>query len=576
MIVELVGLPGSGKSTYAKTLASEGKWKIIKIRGRAELLGYNLLFLLRHPIYFLTGLYTFFLYCGAPTLWWTKFTNLFLVHNAKYMKASSERYAIIDQGHFQNVLSLFDTTQELERIRAYVARLPTPDLLCFFVVDKEVREERMRTRGVSPRTSMDALLRDEWMQAGEAHFEELFIMREGLLCTTKVIASEAEAQTFVPSPSIRFVMHLRLPTEKAHGVQIAQTLRALQGEGASVELWIPYRMNRITKDFFAYYSLDRVFPVRTFHYPEALRLVSILGPIAYWFDSLFFLVALLCARFDPLARYYTRSPEVAWLLAQKGLRVWYEAHLWPASKDSLLCYLLRDVSGIVANSGGTKTMFEKNGFTNVTIVRNGADLAKFAIREEQHQLREEFDLPLEGAIVMYVGAFYAWKGVGVLLDAWNLRGKGAYPATLVLVGGERQELYTLGKKEIIQGREDIVVLSHQSAAAVPRLLAAADILVLPNAPVSEESVRYTSPIKLFEYMASGSPIVASDLPSIREVLSEETAVFAEAGNPKSLERAIARLLEDTMLQSRIGKTARQEVGQYDWSMRAKKLLTVLD
>ena len=67
-----------------------------------------------------------------------------------------------------------------------------------------------------------------------------------------------------------------------------------------------------------------------------------------------------------------------------------------------------------------------------------------------------------------------------------------------------------------------------------RRLADADVLVLPN-PASAISNRFTSPLKLFDYMASGRPIVASNLPAIREILRDtENAVLVEPGNPDAL------------------------------------------
>src|SRR3989344_4218701 len=99
MIIEFVGLPGSGKSTFAKRLAEHGSWKLVSVSGRAELVFYNVLFLFWHPISFVQGISWFWRYRGLRELWYTKFANLFLVHNAKYMKARRYPRAIIDQGH---------------------------------------------------------------------------------------------------------------------------------------------------------------------------------------------------------------------------------------------------------------------------------------------------------------------------------------------------------------------------------------------------------------------------------------------------------------------------------------------
>ena len=105
MIVELVGLPGSGKSTFARTLEGEGKWKRARVSGNIELLWYSKLFCLRHPVSAYHQLCWLIRHRGHRALWYTKFVNLSLVHNAKYMKARGMQNALSDQGHLQNVMS---------------------------------------------------------------------------------------------------------------------------------------------------------------------------------------------------------------------------------------------------------------------------------------------------------------------------------------------------------------------------------------------------------------------------------------------------------------------------------------
>jgi len=105
-------------------------------------------------------------------------------------------------------------------------------------------------------------------------------------------------------------------------------------------------------------------------------------------------------------------------------------------------------------------------------------------------------------------------------------------------------------------------------------LFAADALVLPNSAKAKISSHYTSPLKLFEYMASRRPIVASDLPSLREVLRDgENAVLVKPDNPRALAEGIERALSDAELAARIGRQAREDVEQYTWEKRAVNITT---
>ena len=102
-------------------------------------------------------------------------------------------------------------------------------------------------------------------------------------------------------------------------------------------------------------------------------------------------------------------------------------------------------------------------------------------------------------------------------------------------------------------------------------LRGADVVALPN-PASAISSTFTSPLKLFEYMVSGRPIVASDLPAVREILRDgENALLVEPGNPEALAAGIRRIRNDAALGRRLAAQAMLDAGQYTWARRAERL-----
>ena len=121
--------------------------------------------------------------------------------------------------------------------------------------------------------------------------------------------------------------------------------------------------------------------------------------------------------------------------------------------------------------------------------------------------------------------------------------------------------------------ERFLYAGHASPADVPRYLCAFDVCVMPH-PRITQFARYTSPLKLFEYMASGRPTVASDLPAWSDVVvHEETALLVTPGESVALAQAIHRLRRDPDLRDRLAKNARRRVmAHYTWSVRAKKIL----
>ncbi len=580
MIVELVGLPGSGKTTFARRLTESEGWVLVSIGGPTELLFYNALFLLHHPMKFLCGLRWLSSHRGHRQLWYLKFVNLFLVHNAKYMKAGRYSRAVIDQGHHQNIISLFDTRVTDALLDSYAQSLPKPDLLCFFRADDETRTKRLTGRGYGARGEFNEDYREAWEEARALHFEHLYISRDSLPFATEEITpddGEKKLEHIKHTRSWYFVLHGRMPTEKAHGLQIAKTIEALREKDIYAMLWIPRRKNLITTSVGEYYDVRTQFPVRTFCVPDFLHFPISPASFRFWIDALGFFLALAFARVDKSGIFLTRNPELAWLLKIKGASVWYEAHSFPSTKAWLLKFFLAHVDGIVANSQGTAHAFTGQGFKNVHVVRNGVDIMSFFDipgKEGAHRFFGE-EPPKNKTTIMYVGTFYAWKGVPFLLETWRKHFSERDDLRLVLVGGSEEDLKKYGGIEAYRGAKNIELVPHVSTHAVPFRLATADILVLPNVPTTEESIHYTSPIKLFEYMTSERPIVAADLPSIREILNDEAGIFFRAGNSDALANAITTTLQNPDDAKLRASCARNEVLKYTWAGRAQLLLNIV-
>jgi glycosyltransferase involved in cell wall biosynthesis len=114
-------------------------------------------------------------------------------------------------------------------------------------------------------------------------------------------------------------------------------------------------------------------------------------------------------------------------------------------------------------------------------------------------------------------------------------------------------------------------VGYVAPAQVAVQLAHADVLVVPNPP-SAISTLATSPLKLFEYMAAGRAIVASDLPAIREVLTHDVnAWLVRAGDAAALADGIRHLAADRDLRQRLARAALASVAEYSWSRRAERL-----
>jgi glycosyltransferase involved in cell wall biosynthesis len=108
-------------------------------------------------------------------------------------------------------------------------------------------------------------------------------------------------------------------------------------------------------------------------------------------------------------------------------------------------------------------------------------------------------------------------------------------------------------------------------------LAALDAAVMPF-PWTEHFAYYASPIKLFEYMAAGCAVVATDLPSTAEVVRDgETALLVPPSDVGALTTALISLREDPALARALGTAARElALGEYTWDERARRILAALE
>lgn len=192
----------------------------------------------------------------------------------------------------------------------------------------------------------------------------------------------------------------------------------------------------------------------------------------------------------------------------------------------------------------------------ILVVPNGVDLGIFEELPSKEILRKELGLPNNRPIIMYVGSSQYWKGV----DLINKLSRSASNYCYVAVGVSTE------------GHDNLLVYKSVAWKKVSRYLRAADILIAPYPKDIDLSRLWTSPMKIFEYMASGTPIVASDTPALREILDENTALLVEGDSPEAYEHAIDLSFKNYEEVQRRSSEAKKRAQKYDWQKRAEAVL----
>ncbi|OGZ34767.1 MAG: hypothetical protein A2174_02380 [Candidatus Portnoybacteria bacterium RBG_13_41_18] len=159
MIIELFGLPGAGKTTLARELAQNYGFVAVKVSGFGELIILNFIFLFENPIKFIAGLY--FILTNSKNFYY-KVMNCFFQHNAKFQKAKRMENAVIDQGHFQNLLSVLENAVSFGKMEKYAGFFPKPDKLIVLNVEPDLAQARLSQRGWTPRQSLGKQYLTQW------------------------------------------------------------------------------------------------------------------------------------------------------------------------------------------------------------------------------------------------------------------------------------------------------------------------------------------------------------------------------------------------------------------------------
>jgi glycosyltransferase involved in cell wall biosynthesis len=359
---------------------------------------------------------------------------------------------------------------------------------------------------------------------------------------------------------IIYLSTARIPDEWAHVIQIMKSCDAFAKQGADVTLLVPRRAHTSKANPFTIAGVEENFTIKRL--PCIDLFPGTQSRVFFWLRTFSFLF---------FARLYLFT-HAADIVYTRELHVWaplshtvFELHTVNPSIVKTIPRL-RKARGTVVITEGIRTELSLCGFRSerVLVAPDAVDPSEFAFPESREEARKRLGVPMESTAIFYIGLLDAWKGADVLYEAAKLL---APAITTVIIGEGETPIEELKKRH-----PEILFLGFLPYRELANNMAAADVLILPNSGKSDISAKFTSPLKLFAYMTSGIPIVASRLPSIGEILSEENAFLATPDDAGALAEQVRYVVTHPEEAGTRAVRAKQDVLKYTWEDRAKSIL----
>jgi glycosyltransferase involved in cell wall biosynthesis len=368
---------------------------------------------------------------------------------------------------------------------------------------------------------------------------------------------------------IAYIAAASILSNTANSIQVMKVCQALTQNGETVELMVPGQQTTNWEKLTQHYGLTTIFPIHWVRNWKPLKR----------FDFIF--LSLLKARRNKVDVVFTRMIWAAFWGLHLNFPVVLELHDIPAGR-----FGLRLLDKIVRSKKKRKIVFITSALRKiiasklrneiheniVIIAPDGVDLERFKDLPEPAAARKLLNLQ-ESITAVYSGGFYEGRGLDTLFALGQ-----AFPEVQFLwIGGNREAVSKWNDKIRKLKVKNITLTGFVDNEKLPLYQASADILLMPYGKVVAGSsggniAEVSSPMKMFEYMAAGRAILASDLPVLGEVLHQSNALFYSSDDFSDLKLKFSILLSNQEKRDSLGKQAKLDVQQYTWKIRMEKII----
>jgi len=361
-----------------------------------------------------------------------------------------------------------------------------------------------------------------------------------------------------------------IPSRQADAVCVVNMCSALSAMGVDVELVIPrgkaLPMSELgfSGSVFDYYKVKKDFSIT--YLPNPFARVSRIDKKGYC------LFAMCYAYISRTTLINSRFTDLAVMAHRFGFPVVFESHDFLKESGRVLfdewialMQKKNTKTAMIVTTQAGKQSYVDTGIPGekIVILPNGIDIERYTMAGPQDALRKQLGLPAGKTLAGFSGSLYQGRGIEEII--WCARHMP--DVFFVIVGGAPDDVVRHENFAHHSKVPNIQFVGHVVHDMVAKYLMAFDILIMPYTSVSAHP--YMSPMKMFDYMAAGRPIVATDFPVVREILSHEHNAFLVAPDSgEELLRGVRWFIDNQEKARVIGNQARVDAGRYLWEKRA--------
>ena len=369
---------------------------------------------------------------------------------------------------------------------------------------------------------------------------------------------------------ILYISNSIIPSRTANSIHVMKMCQAFADNGHELILLAPDKKKRYEKkvdNLYEHYGVKENFIIKKLWCP------SIKGGAFFYTLAIFFYL-IINKKFNLVYGRFIYGCYVASLLKNKVI---YESHAPIYEETNYGLRFFRQLikskyfKKLVVISQSLKNIYLENGFLNnkkIQVAHDGAD----------EVLDFDSTIDLLGGVnnlkVGYVGHLYKGKGIEIIAA---IADKVKDDVEFHIIGGNEKDI-NIWKNNIVN--KNVFFYGYVPHKKVGNYINALDICLLPNQKVvfgygakstGMNLSKFTSPLKVFEYMSHKKPIIASDLPVLKEVLNEKNSIIVKCDNITEWINAIEKLKNSTSREM-IAKQALSDFNNYTWKNRASRLM----